>query len=275
MVWFPYLGGMVLLILLAMLFWRQLDHHADRVAWNTLARANQHKQTFFSLDMIRDLPEPARRYYLFTITPGTPIHTAVRLKITGKIGRGTLSDHSYLPMEAEQILAPPHGLIWKVRAGQLSGSDGVMPDASWTRFWLFGVLPVVRAGGSDHHRSAFGRVIAEAAIWAPASLLPSDCVRWDTVDENTARAIVRGCNFEQAVDITVDERGAPTAYVIQRWSNENPERIYREQPFGGVGSDFRWFDGYRLPASVEGGNHFGTDAYFPFYKARVLTVDPV
>ena len=36
---------------------------------------------------------------------------------------------------------------------------------------------------------------------------------------------------------------------------------------GGTLSDFRNVDGYRLPFSVEGGNMFGTDEYFPFYKA--------
>lgn len=76
-------------------------------------------------------------------------------------------------------------------------------------------------------------MVAEGAFWTPAALLPGKHVRW---------------------------------------SNENPDRRYRLQPFGGYLADFREFGGYRLPASVEGGNHFGTDAYFPFYKATVTEV---
>ena len=44
------------------------------------------------------------------------------------------------------------------------------------------------------------------------------------------------------------------------------------QPFGGFVSAFREFDGFMLPTRVDGGNFFGTEDYFPFYKARVGNV---
>jgi hypothetical protein len=68
----------------------------------------------------------------------------------------------------------------------------------------------------------------------------------------------------RAVDITVDDQGAPSTVVIQRWSDANPERSFREQPFGGHVSEFRSFGGYQLPTRVEGGNLIGTPDYFPF-----------
>jgi hypothetical protein len=189
--------------------------------------------------------------------------------MTGEIGLGTKEAPGYRKMEASQVLAPPHGLVWKVKTGPVSGSDGALPDESWTRLWLFGLIPIVRVSGPDHQRSAIGRVVAEAAFWAPASLLPGKLVRWEPVDANTARAIVTIGQFEQAVDVTVDEAGAPIMVVIQRWSNANPERVYREQAFGGYLSAFRGFGGYQLPTRVEGGNLIGTPDYFPFFKADV------
>jgi hypothetical protein len=57
-----------------------------------------------------------------------------------------------------------------------------------------------------------------------------------------------------------------------RWSNANPEKQYRLQPFGGVLSDFREVQGYRLPFRVEAGNMFGTDDYFVFFKAEVTDI---
>ncbi len=256
-----------------MLFWRQLDHHADQTAWSELANLATQSDAVFDPSMVADLPDPARRYFTFSIAPGTPIRTAIRLTMSGDLGRGTKAEHSYDPMQAEQILSPPYGLVWKVQAGALGGSDGAMPDRSWTRFWLFNLLPIVRVDGPDHLRSAFGRVIAEAAIWVPASLLPSDSVTWEPVDDDTARATVRYGAFTQAVDITVDATGAPTAFLIQRWSNENPAKVFREQPFGGTASEFRLFDGYRLPTRIDGGNHFGTPDYFPFFKAQVEAIE--
>ena len=193
--------------------------------------------------------------------------------MAGELGLGTLDDPKYSPMTAQQILAPPHGLVWRVQTGAISGSDGASSDSSWTRFWLFGLIPIVRAGNNeDHHRSAFGRVIAEGAFWTPAMLLPGDNVRWEEIDKNTARAVVSRDEFEQNVDITVAKDGRPVHVVISRWSNENPERAFKLQPFGGYLNDFRQFGGYTLPTSVEGGNHFGTDMYFPFFNAKISEI---
>ena len=160
-----------------------------------------------------------------------------------------------------------------MNAGAISGSDGALPDRSWTRFWLFRVIPIVRVSNPDHHRSAFGRVVAEAAFWAPASLLPGEFVRWEETDSNTARAIVTYGGFSQSVDIRLDPSGAPASVMIQRWSNENPSKTFREQPFGGELSEFKNFGGYRLPTHVEGGNHFGTPEYFSFFKADVTKIE--
>ncbi len=260
-------------VLAALLMWRQVDIYLDRAAWTRLADLARQDDVRFDPSLVADLPEPARRYFEFMIENGTPIRTVVRIETTGELGLGTRKEPKYQPMTAIQILAPPHGLVSKVKSGVLSGSDGAMPDGSWTRFWLLGIVPVVRASNSDHQRSAFGRVVAEAAFWAPASLLPSEAVTWEGVASDTARATVRNGEFAQSVDIAVDASGAPKEVLIQRWSNENPEKEFREQPFGGYPSNYREVGGYRLPMHVEGGNHFGTAEYFAFFKADVTKID--
>jgi hypothetical protein len=249
--------------------WRQMDRlHDKRVSAELLLLASQPVRRF-ERSMIATLPEPARRYFRYTIAEGAPLITAVEIEMKGELGLGTKEDPDYRLMRAHEILVPPHGLVWSVRAGAISGSDGATPDGSWTRLWLFGVIPVVRVSGPDHQRSAFGRVVAEGAFWSPASLLPGETVRWETIDKHTARAVVTRGSYVQNVDITVNEQGQPTRVVIQRWSNANVDKAYREQPFGGDLADFREVEGYKLPFRVEGGNLIGTDAYFPFFKASV------
>lgn len=253
---------------------RWSDQRADGAVWQALeGEAGAAEPAVFDPAMIAHLPEPAQRYFLYTITPGTPLSAVVEIDMRGELGFGDQAAPNYSAMQARQILAPPHGLVWRVRAGAMSGSDGATPTTSWTRFWLFGLIPIVRVGNdADHHRSAFGRVVAEGAFWAPASLLPGDHVRWEPLGADAARATVTYGAFEQTVDIHVAPDGQPRQVVIRRWSNENPDKVYRWQPFGGEPSDFRDFGGYRLPTRVEGGNHFGTEAYFPFYKAEVTDI---
>jgi hypothetical protein len=180
-------------------------------------------------------------------------------------------------MQARQVLAPPEGLLWQAEIGRglmrLSGSDGMVGDRSWTRFGWLGLVPLVRAGGTpDHLRAAFGRVVAEAAFWAPAALLPQAGVRWTAADDDTARALVRHRGMEQQVDLRVDARGQPVWACIPRWSNANPQGVFRLQPFGGEPGDFRTVDGYTVPFRLDGGNFFGTPAYFPFYRARLREI---
>lgn len=263
------LGACALLLLL----WRLSDIRAERRVWNDLLRHTGAIGPAFDPAVVAALPEPAQRYFRYTIAPGTPLVSVVEIEMGGQLGLGTKKQPAYRPMTAHQILAPPTGLIWRVRTGLISGSDAATPQASWTRFWLLQLIPVVRvSGGADHHRSAFGRVVSEGAFWVPSSLLPSSNVSWEPVDENTARATVTYGDYSQSIELTVAADGRPCRVVIQRWSNENPDKEFREQPFGGYLSDFRQFGGYRLPTHVEGGNMIGTDDYFPFYAAAIQEI---
>lgn len=267
--WIFYLVAILSIIPASLLSWRYLDARSDQKAWTHLLDLGAPTGARYDANMVSDLPEPARRYFNFMILPGAPLTPSVEIQMIGQIGLGNKDKPNYQPMRARQILSPPFGLIWDVSSGAISGSDGIEPKRSWTRFWLFGFIPIVRANGQDHFRSAFGRVVSEAAFWAPASLLPGSFVRWEPIDENSARAVVEFQDQSQAVDITVDHEGAPVKVLIQRWSNQNRDRVFREQPFGGYPSNYHEFEGFRLPTEVEGGNLIGTPDYFPFFKAKV------
>jgi len=261
------------LVVVVLWLFRRMDARTDRLAWEWLLRRGDPNPGHFDPESVNDLPEPAQRYFRYTISSGAPLWTVAQIEMTGELGLGTKATPNYRVMRAKQILAPPFGLVWRLKAGAISGSDGILRETSWTRFWLFNLLPVVRvAGTNDHLRSAFGRVVAEAAIWVPASLLPSDRVTWDCVNDDTARAMVRSAGQSQAVEITVAASGQPIQIVIRRWSNANPQKQFRWQSFGGTLGAFREFDGYFLPTRVEGGNLIGTKDYFPFYRARVSNI---
>jgi len=272
------ISAVIVLMLIAALFalqaWRWSDtRQADRV-WETLIRKTREPRAVFRTAMVEGLPEPTQRYFLFTIKPGTVLSSAAEIEMGGEINLGTREHPNSMPMRGHQLLAAPHGLVWKLQAGQgamrISGSDGISGGQSWTRFWLLGTIPVVRAGGDfDHLRSSFGRVVAESVFFAPAALLPRDGIAWQAVSDDVARATVSHDGMSQSVDITVAKDGHPTMVVISRWSNANPDKTYQLQPFGGYLSEFKDFDGYTLPTRVEGGNLIGTEAYFPFYKAEI------
>lgn len=257
------------LVLSALLVW---DLRADRAERQRLAAQQPGAPQRFTASLIEDLPEPAQRYFSFMIEPGTPLLRVVEIEMAGQFSLGNKDNPAYQPMEAHQILAAPEGFVWamRTRGGMpLSGSDSGL----WTRFRIFGLIPVARFGGTaDHSRSAFGRYVAEAVVWTPAALLPGPGVSWAAVNDDTARVTVRHGELSQAVDVSVDSEGRPVLVSFQRWSNANPDKVHRLQPFGAVMTDFREVGGYRLPFRVEAGNMFGTDDYFPFFLAEVTAI---
>ncbi len=258
--------------LLALALLLVLDRRADRAEWNRLAALQPTDPVRFNPEMVADLPEPARRYFTFAIQPGTPLLPITEIEMTGQFSLGIKDNPAYQPMQARQILAVPHGFVWamRTRGGMpVSGSD----SGSWTRFRILGLIPVARLGGDpDHTRSAFGRYAGEAVIWAPAALLPRAGISWEGVGDDTARVTVRYGDLTQSVDVTVDPEGRPVVASFQRWSNANPDKVHRLQPFGATMSDFRQVSGYRLPFHVEAGNMFGTEDYFPFFIANVSQI---
>ncbi|MCB1386443.1 MAG: hypothetical protein KDJ80_10955 [Nitratireductor sp.] len=266
------LAVLAILALVALLVLRAKDRRADRAEWDRLTALQPAAARRFAPDMVADLPEPARRYFHHAIRPGTLLLPVAEIDMTGQFSLGNKDNPAYRPMQAQQILAAPGGFVWSMRTRggmPISGSD----TAFWTRFRIFGLIPVARLGGNrDHARSAFGRSIAEAAFWTPAALLPGPGVTWEAADNDTARVTVRHGDLVQAVDIAVDPEGRPLTVSFERWSNANPDKAWRLQPFGGFLSDFRDAEGYRLPFRVEAGNLFGTEDYFPFFLADVTAI---
>ncbi|ABV92686.1 conserved hypothetical protein [Dinoroseobacter shibae DFL 12 = DSM 16493] len=260
-------------LVVSLLVWRQRDHQADRAEMARLIALQPADPPCFSVDMLAGLPEPARRFFTFAIAEGTPLRTVARIEMTGQFGMGDKAKPNYLRMQATQVLAAPEGFVWAMSGGsgalRLSGSD----SGKWTRFWLLWGLPVARFGGNgDHRPSAFGRYVAEAVFWTPAAVLPGPNVTWAHVSQDVARMTMRHAELEQSVELTLAEDGRPLQVSFLRWSDANPEKAYRLQPFGGYLSEFRVFDGFRLPTHVEAGNMFETDAYFPFFRADVTAI---
>jgi len=270
---FAAVSGTLLSVLLSL---RVYDWIADRVQWHCLAAMQPADPPRFDPGMIDGLPESARRYFTFAIAPGTPLWTVAAIEMQGMFSLGNKETPGYRPMKARQLLAAPHGFIWQMHlmgGVPVSGSDAGSTTRSWTRFRIFGLIPVARAGNNeDHRRSAYGRYIAEALFWSPAALLPGPGVTWQAVDDDTARVTVSSGGMTQSAEIGVNAEGKPIRISFIRWSNANPKKVYRLQPFGGTLSDFREVQGFRLPFHVEGGNMFGTDDYFPFYRADVTDI---
>lgn len=257
------------------LIWARRDAQATERAWRLLnAPGVDGVPEHYDPEMVAMLPPVARRYFARAIAPGTPLVQRVRISMEGEF----LMQGRSFAMWAEQIIAPPHGFVWKARMGgglvRFSGSDGWLAEGeSWTRFRLWGLVPLVRAGqDEDHARASITRMLSEI-VWTPAALLPQAGAVWRETGPDQAE--VRFPAFPEVAPITLrlDADGHVIAVSTMRWSDANPAGVYQLQPFGGRMTAQETQDGFTVPVEVEVGNFFGTPDYVPFFRARVIALD--
>jgi hypothetical protein len=223
----------------------------------------------FDPAMVEDLPDPARRFLLRAIAPGTPLAHAVELRMAGSILLDP--ERGPMPMEAVQILAPPRGFIWSARAGsglmQLRGFDRFSGADGEMRWRLFGLVTVMHATGGDVTRSAAARLAMEG-VMLPSALVPRPgytAVRWEAVDDRHARFVMTVGPETVLTTLEVDGEGRPLRAWADRWNEGKYERFQVE-----LSGEFTE-GGYRLPGRVEAGWRVGDPDEFRFFEARLTS----
>lgn len=104
-----------------------IKHRDDRYVegiWRSLEQSGGRGEPFTE-EMISDLPDPARRYFLHAIKPGTPLASKLHWRYSGSMRPG--KGMPWMSLRARQILVKERGFVWKARASKgplvLTASD--------------------------------------------------------------------------------------------------------------------------------------------------------
>jgi len=226
----------------------------------------------FHPSMTDGLPAPARRYLRHTFAPGAPLYRSARLSMHGSIRLQPGS--AALPMQAEQVLAPPYGFVWKAVAGTwrmwFRGFDRYDRGDGSMRWWLYGVLPIVSASGPDVTRSAAGRLGGEA-VFVPALLLPANGASWEAVDDDRARVTLAVGDETVSSVLTVDAEGRLQTVVLRRWRTDGDEPGYDRFVVDRFGEE-RTTNGVTIPTRFRAGWRLGDPDAFPFFHAAIDSI---
>ena len=267
----------VLLLALAaggLFAYSRLQLMSAQAKWRQLETPTDSPATFDPATII-DLPEVAKLYFTHAIATGTPLRTTAEIDMSGLFlldNNGTIMTYD---MEARQLLAAPYQFVWlpKFRNGvmNISGADYYVDGVGSTKFWLFGIIPLVQGMDTpDINRSASARPLLET-IWAPAAMLPQNGASWTQTGPNSAEVTFQGDPYGAHLQLIMDETGGLIEVYAQRWSNQNPEGTFQLQPFGGIVTAETTFEGFTIPSQVEVGNHYGTPDFFPFFQATITS----
>ena len=247
---------------------RAAEDRAINRIWGGLESTPSFSEVF-SPEMVTDLPDPARRYFLHAIEPGTPLAASVHLTQTGSIRLG----EDWSPFSAEQLLTTS-GFAWKAdsRVGPvpIMATDYYAQGQGRMRVAALGLVPIVNASGPDLTRSAIGRLGIEY-MWLPSAWLPEAGATIDPIDDERFGVAVAVDGETTRLVLRVDSDGRLVENTCLRFGNQAPDGQYQYIPFGGPLDEEATFAGYTIPTRLRMGWWYGTDRYQEEFRFQITS----
>lgn len=150
----------------------------------------------YNPEELDDLPAPVQHYFRNVLEDGQPIITAVSLEQTGTFSMDENTDQWSSFTADQYVVTRQPGFVWDARIAMLPGISVSVHDAYVSgegilHASLFGLITMAEMRGTpEAAEGEFMRFLAETA-WYPTALLPSQGVRWEAVDNTSAKATLR------------------------------------------------------------------------------------
>ncbi len=139
------------------------------------------------------LPPPVRRYFRTVLAEGQPMVSEVFVEHEGTFNMSETGEQWRPFTSTQRVVTRRPGFLWNARVAVAPGigvrvHDAYIGGKGILHASLFGLVSVVHMGGTPEvDEGELYRWFAEAA-WYPTALLPSQGVRWEAVDDRSARA---------------------------------------------------------------------------------------
>lgn len=179
----------------------RIGHVLDRdTSWAYLMGRTPWHATRFDPASVEALPPPARRFFGAAFGRDPTLRPIAQLKLTETVGGRRNIWH--------QMLAFPHGSMRRLTSSgalPVTMTVGIEGERVLGRRWLFWLIPLPTPAIS--RKQLFDRMMIDAALWTPASLLPGDKVSWASLDENYAAVRFVSDGFDRTIEFEVDRHG--------------------------------------------------------------------
>lgn len=198
------------------------------------------------------LPDPVRRYLHYAIREDAPAIRTARLTHDGLFR--TKPGQRWFRIEGKQYftVAKP-GFVWNARIRPapflwIEARDCLVAGRGNMLVKVLSTFPIADAGGAQIDQGSSLRWLAECA-WFPYAYV-GDQVEWESIDARSARVTLRHDGLPVGAVVEVDDEGKLTALHAERYRDVGGEEAVLT-PWTGHYWDYRDFNGFRVPTSVE------------------------
>jgi hypothetical protein len=201
------------------------------------------------------LPAPVQRYFCTVLADGQPIVAAATVEHRGTFNMGETTDQWKPFTSRQRVVTRRPGFVWDGKVAVLPGlnvlvhdayvaGEGLLHPAILGVFTLFDLR-----GRGEVAQGELMRFLAEAA-WYPTALLPSQGVRWEPVDDSSARATL----VDGKLSLTMTFSFAPDGTMRGVRAEARGRAVGGmtiATPWEGRWSDVQAHDGMRIPMTGE------------------------
>jgi hypothetical protein len=202
------------------------------------------------------LPPPVQRWFRAVLKDGAPLIAAATVQHEGTFNMSEAGEQWKPFTSTQRVVTRRPGFVWDGRVAMLPGlpvhvhdayvaGEGILHPAIAGLFTL-----VDLRGGGDVAQGELMRFFAEAA-WYPTALLPSQGVRWEPVDEHSARATL----VDGPLALSLLFRFAPSDGLVESARADARGRTVQGRvvptPWEGRWSNVAERDGMRVPLTGE------------------------
>ena len=231
--------------------------------------------TTYDAREIESLPPPVRRYFRAVLKDGQPIISGVRLAHEGQFNMGeTEAKWSRFTSSQVAITRRP-GFDWDGRINIAPGMNVFVHDAyvageGMLHVELLGLVTLADIHGTpEAAQGELMRFLAEAA-WYPTALLPSQGVRWEAIDDMSARATLVDGATTVSLDFRFDTEGLISGVrAAARYRTVNGVLI--ATPWQGRFWDYEIRGGMRVPLEGEVAWEL-PEGLWPYWRGRATEV---
>lgn len=154
------------------------------------------KPAIYDARELTGLPAPVQRYFRAALKDGQSIIASIKFAHVGQFSMGE-TEAKWVPFTSNQVVITRRpGFVWDARIRMAPGMyafvhDAYMAGEGILHATMFGLVTVANMRGTpEAAQGELMRFFAEAA-WYPTALLPSQGVRWEAVDNSSARATIK------------------------------------------------------------------------------------
>jgi hypothetical protein len=230
---------------------RMTSQEVDRL----LADGRNRRPTPSTGRRLDDLPTPVQRYFDSVFEDGPAPIRSVRIEQEGTL-RLEDADSPWKRFTAtHRATVRRPGFVWDATVDLVPGvsvrvRDSFVDGDGSARVALFGALPVAGASpGPELNEAALQRYLAEA-VWYPTALLPRNGVRWNPVDDRTARATLAVGGTTASLTFSFSESGEVERVHADRRYRSVGGR-FEPTPWTGTWRDYEVRNGVRVPTEGE------------------------